>query len=147
MRLYNLEAGGELHIESALHEGKGVPAHRPTWSPRPARSSLHSDPHSSAFLARIMSAIEPSDGVMYEGIVSFHQREGVVHSHLGTLPSLTIVALDEEVGPRRRKCAGPQISQRTQAGRVREIAAGTGTCGETAPPAFCGRRCNSQRDP
>ena len=23
MRLYNLEAGGELHIESELHEGKG----------------------------------------------------------------------------------------------------------------------------
>ena len=42
-----------------------------------------------------MSAIEPSYGVMYEGIVSFHQREGTVHRRLEALPSLTIVALDE----------------------------------------------------
>ena len=96
MRLYNLEAGGELHIESALHEGKGcasssadmVATARAIESAFGIRILRHS-------LARIMSAIEPSDGVMYEGIVSFHQREGVVHSHLGTLSSLTIVALDE----------------------------------------------------
>jgi uncharacterized protein involved in propanediol utilization len=96
MRLYDLEAGGELHIESELHEGKGcasssadmVATARAIQSAFGIRVPRHS-------LARIMSAIEPSDGVMYEGIVSFHQREGIVHRSLGTLPSLTIVALDE----------------------------------------------------
>jgi uncharacterized protein involved in propanediol utilization len=96
MRLYNLEADGELRIESELHEGKGcasssadmVATARAIQSAFDIQITRHS-------LARIMSAIEPSDGVMYEGIVSFHQREGVVHSRLGTLPSLTIVALDE----------------------------------------------------
>ncbi len=96
MQLYNLEAGGELHIESELDEGKGcasssadmVATARAIQSTFGIRIPRHS-------LARIMSAIEPSDGVMYEGIISFHQREGVVHSRLGTLPSLTIVALDE----------------------------------------------------
>jgi uncharacterized protein involved in propanediol utilization len=96
MQLYNLKVGGELHIESELHEGKGcasssadmVATARAIQSTFGIRIPRHT-------LARTMSSIEPSDGVMYEGIVSFHQREGVVHSRLGTLPSLTIVALDE----------------------------------------------------
>jgi uncharacterized protein involved in propanediol utilization len=96
MRLYNLEANGELHIESELDEGKGCASSsadmaataRAIQSAFGIRIPRHT-------LARTMSAIEPSDGVMYEGIVSFHQREGIVHSRLGTLPSLTIVALDE----------------------------------------------------
>jgi len=96
LRLYDLEAGGELHIKSELHPGKG-------YASSSADMVATARAIQSAFgiriprlsLARTMSAIEPSDGVMYEGIVSFHQREGVVHSHLGTLPSLTIVALDE----------------------------------------------------
>jgi uncharacterized protein involved in propanediol utilization len=96
LRLYDLEAGGELHIKSELHPGKGCASSSADMvaTARAIQSAfgIHIPRHS---LARIMSAIEPSDGVMYEGIVSFHQREGVVHSHLGTLPSLTIVALDE----------------------------------------------------
>ena len=96
MRLYNLKPGGKLHIESELREGKG-------YASSSADMVVTARAIESAFeicipghsLARIMSAIEPSDGVMYEGIVSFHQREGIVHGRLGTLPSLTIVALDE----------------------------------------------------
>ncbi|MDP9475927.1 MAG: hypothetical protein M3R38_09610 [Actinomycetota bacterium] len=42
-----------------------------------------------------MSGIEPSDGVMYPGIVSFYHREGVLRRFLGRLPSLTIVGFDE----------------------------------------------------
>jgi uncharacterized protein involved in propanediol utilization len=96
IRLYNLEVGGELHIESELYEGKGCASSSADMvaTARAIQSAfgIQIPRHS---LARIMSAIEPSDGVMYEGIVSFYQREGVVHSRLGSLPSLTIVALDE----------------------------------------------------
>jgi len=96
MRLYNLEAGGELHIESELNEGKGCASSSADMvATALAIQSAFGIQIPRYSLARIMSAIEPSDGVMYEGIVSFHQREGVVHSRLGTLPSLTIVALDE----------------------------------------------------
>ena len=105
MRLYNLEAGGECISRVRCMKARVCQLISRHGRHGPRDRVCIRDPHSSAFLARIMSAIEPSDGVMYEGIVSFHQREGVVHSHLGTLPSLTIVALDEEVGPRRRKCA------------------------------------------
>jgi L-threonine kinase len=96
IRIYNLEAGGELHIESELPEGKGFASSSADMvaTARAIQSTfgIQLPPHC---LARIMSTIEPSDGVMYEGIVSFHQREGVVHNRLGALPSLTIVALDE----------------------------------------------------
>lgn len=94
--LHKLEAGGELHIESELEEGKGCASSSAdmTATARAIGSAFGVRiPRES--LAGIMSAIEPSDGVMYEGIVSFHQREGVLHRRLGTLPSLTIVALDE----------------------------------------------------
>jgi uncharacterized protein involved in propanediol utilization len=96
MRIYNLEAGGELHIESELHEGKGCASSSADMvATARAIQSTFGIQIPSHCLARIMSAIEPSDGVMYEGIVTFHQREGIVHNRLGPLPSLTIVALDE----------------------------------------------------
>lgn len=96
MRLRNLEAGGELRIESGLQEGKGCASSSADMvATARAIGSAFGIHISRPTLARIMSAIEPSDGVMYEGIVSFHQREGTLLGRLGTLPPLTIVALDE----------------------------------------------------
>lgn len=96
LQSYNLEAGGELRIESKLPEGKGFASSSADMvaTARAIESAfgMQIPPRS---LARSMSAIEPSDGVMYEGIVAFHQREGIVHGRVGSLPSLTIVALDE----------------------------------------------------
>ena len=93
---YSLGTGGELRIESGLQEGKGCASSSADMvaTARAIGSAFGIDicRHS---LAGIMSAIEPSDGVMYEGIVSFFQREGILHGRLGTLPSMTIVALDE----------------------------------------------------
>ena len=94
--LYNLGTGGELHIESGLQEGKGCASSSAdmvaTARALGSAFGVHIPRYS---LARTMSTIEPSDGVMHEGIVAFHQREGIMHGRLGTLPSLTIVALDE----------------------------------------------------
>ncbi len=96
LRRHDLVAGGELRIESGLCEGKGCASSSADMvaTARAIRSAFGVQiPRRS--LARIMSAIEPTDGVMYEGIVAFHQREGVLRGRLGTLPPLTIVALDE----------------------------------------------------
>ena len=94
--LYNLGAGGELRIESGLHEGKGCASSSADMVATARAIGAAFGVHiSQRTLARTMGAIEPSDGVMYEGIVSFHQREGILRGHLGTLPPLTIVALDE----------------------------------------------------
>jgi L-threonine kinase len=39
--------------------------------------------------------IEPTDGVMYDGSVSFYHRKVQLHKCLGSLPAMTIVSLDE----------------------------------------------------
>ena len=96
IRLYDLGAGGELHIESGLQEGKGCASSSADMvATARAIGSAFGVHIPRRTLARTMGAIEPSDGVMYEGIVSFHQREGLLRDCLGSLPPLTIVALDE----------------------------------------------------
>jgi len=91
-----MKVGGILYLQSELAEGKGC-------------ASSSADMAASAYaiqsaigcyiapssLARLMASIEPSDGVMYPGVVAFYHREGALHSFLGNLPPLVIVALDE----------------------------------------------------
>lgn len=96
LRLFDLDAGGMLHVRSELPEGKGCASSSADMvaTALAIRSALGLR-ISRRSLARIMSSIEPSDGVMYGGIVSFYHREGVLRRFLGRLPPLTIVALDE----------------------------------------------------
>lgn len=46
-------------------------------------------------LLTLLKEIEPSDGIMYEGIVCFYHRQVALHSKLGYLPHLMIVGVDE----------------------------------------------------
>ena len=88
--------GGSLHIKSELPTGKGCGSSSADMvaTARAVQSALGAAV-SRAFLAREMVSIEPSDGVMYPGIVSFYHREGRLRRFLGGLPSLTVVGLDE----------------------------------------------------
>jgi uncharacterized protein involved in propanediol utilization len=43
----------------------------------------------------LLRHIEPSDGVMYDGVVAYHHREVCLHRRLGTLPPLAIIGHDE----------------------------------------------------
>ncbi|WP_166397224.1 GHMP family kinase ATP-binding protein [Rubrobacter marinus] len=88
--------GGSLYIRSELPTGKGCASSSADMvaTARAVQRALGT-PISRAALARAMSSIEPSDGVMYPGIVSFYHREGVLRRSLGGLPPLTIVGLDE----------------------------------------------------
>ncbi len=90
------DSGGSLSVQSELPVGKGCASSSADMvaTARAIQSALGSSV-SRASLARVMSGIEPSDGVMYPGIVSFYHREGVLRRFLGRLPSLTIVGFDE----------------------------------------------------
>lgn len=96
MQILDLSVGGTLHIHSELPEGKGFASSSADMvaTARAIRSALGTY-ISQTSLAQVMSSVEPSDGVMYQGIVSFYHREGVLRKFLGRLPPLTIVALDE----------------------------------------------------
>ena len=88
--------GGTLCIRSELPTGKGCASSSADMvaTARAVQSALGAAV-SRDFLAREMVSIEPSDGVMYPGIVSFYHREGRLRSFLGCLPPLTIIGLDE----------------------------------------------------
>lgn len=93
---FGIRAGGVLCLESELPEAKGLASSSADMvaTALAIRSTLGLTV-SRALLAELMGIIEPTDGVMYDGIVSFYQREGALRSFLGILPSLTVVALDE----------------------------------------------------
>ena len=96
MHVLDLDSGGSLSIRSELQPGKGFASSSADMvAAALAIQSAFGVSISRASLAQVMSSIEPSDGVMYRGIVSFYHREGVLRRFLGCLPSLTIVGLDE----------------------------------------------------
>ena len=96
MHAFGLRSGGVLSVQSELPSGKGCASSSADMvATALAVQSAFGISIPRASLARIMSEIEPSDGVMYRGIVSFYHREGVLRKFLGCLPPLTIVGLDE----------------------------------------------------
>lgn len=96
MRVFGLDSGGFLSIHSELPMGKGCASSSADLvATALAIQNAFGVSISRASLARVMSSIEPSDGVMYPGITSFYHREGMLRKSLGYLPPLTIVGLDE----------------------------------------------------
>jgi len=96
MHILDLDSGGFLSVRSELPPGKGCASSSADMvAATLAIQSAFGVSISRSSLAQVMSSIEPSDGVMYWGIVSFYHREGVLRNFLGYLPSLTIVGLDE----------------------------------------------------
>jgi uncharacterized protein involved in propanediol utilization len=88
--------GGVLTIESTLPEGKGlasssadlVATARAVGNAMGVTLQAH---RIESYLARI----EPTDGVLYPGIVAYHHRRAKLHSILGFLPPLVVVGFDE----------------------------------------------------
>lgn len=48
-----------------------------------------------SLLQRFMVEIEPTDGVMYPGVVSFFHRKVELGEIFGPMPRMTVVAVDE----------------------------------------------------
>ncbi|WP_244734325.1 GHMP family kinase ATP-binding protein [Mesorhizobium sp. 113-1-2] len=89
-------SGGFLFLESELPEGKGLASSSADLVAtarsiaccfrRRVRTSL---------IEKLMAEIEPSDGVMYPGVVAYQQRACGLLSFLGQMPPLAIVGIDE----------------------------------------------------
>lgn len=88
--------GGVLALESGLPEGKGVASSSADLvaTARAVGNALQR-PVPLEVLQRMLGRIEPTDGVLYPGIVVFDHRRVRLRRRLGSLPPMTIVAVDE----------------------------------------------------
>lgn len=89
-------SGGILLLQSELPEGKGL-ASSSADLVAAARSIAHCCKLRirTSLVEKLMSEIEPSDGVMYPGVVAYQQRACRLLSFLGQMPPLAIVGIDE----------------------------------------------------
>ncbi|MEV7612040.1 kinase [Streptomyces sp. NPDC089799] len=88
--------GGELTLHSDLPVGKGFASSSADLvaSARAVADAL-GRPLDAESIEGYLRCIEPSDGVMYPGVVSFYHRSVRLKEELGVLPPLTILAHDQ----------------------------------------------------
>ncbi|RWL73896.1 MAG: hypothetical protein EOR67_31895 [Mesorhizobium sp.] len=89
-------SGGILLLQSELPEGKGL-ASSSADLVATARSiaCCFKRRVRTSLIEKLMAQIEPSDGVMYPGVVAYQQRPCSPLSFLGQMPPLAIVGIDE----------------------------------------------------
>ncbi|WP_326641094.1 hypothetical protein OG884_00785 [Streptosporangium sp. NBC_01755] len=88
--------GGVLTLDSGLAEGKGMASSSADLvaTARAIGNALDVE-LTPKFIERLLCQIEPTDGVLYPGIVAYHHRSVRLRRILGSLPSMTVVGLDE----------------------------------------------------
>ncbi len=88
--------GGTLEITSELPEGKGMASSTADLvaTVRAVGAALGRQP-SPREIELLLRGVEPTDGVMYDGIVAFHHRKVALCRILGAPPALTVVGVDE----------------------------------------------------
>ncbi|MEV6684088.1 kinase [Streptomyces sp. NPDC051130] len=88
--------GGVLTVESTLPEGKGLASSSADLvaTARAVANAL-GEPMPPRRIETLLARIEPTDGVLYPGIVAFYHRRVALHSKLGALPPMTVVGVDE----------------------------------------------------
>lgn len=89
-------AAGQLVVDSDLPEGKGLASSSADLvaTARAVAAAFGTELTAVEIEARLCR-IEPSDGVMYSGVVAYHHREVRLRERIGRLPAMTIVGVDE----------------------------------------------------
>jgi uncharacterized protein involved in propanediol utilization len=88
--------GGDLTIQSTLPDGKGLGSSSSDLvaTARAVAMALGVS-LSPTTIEELLRQIEPSDGLMYSGVVAFYHREVRLLAQLGAPPPLTVVGVDE----------------------------------------------------
>ncbi|MFD3440358.1 kinase [Streptomyces sp. NPDC058685] len=88
--------GGVLTVTSVIPEGKGLASSSADLvaTARAVGQAL-GIAMPPARIERLLARIEPTDGVLYPGIVAFHHRSVRLRAVLGSLPAMTVVGIDE----------------------------------------------------
>ncbi len=94
LRYFGKSQGGLLSVSSVIPIGKGMASSSADIvASMRAVSAAVGRPVSAGRMARIAARIEPSDGVMYDGVVAFNPRQGVILERWGPMPLGLIVGL------------------------------------------------------
>ncbi len=93
---FGLPLKGSLEIYSDINVGKGLSSSTADMvAASRAIESCYGISISNKLLQSFLRQIEPSDGVMYPGVVSFYHRKVRLREFLGEVSPITIVAIDE----------------------------------------------------
>ncbi len=90
--------GGSLRLSGSLPEGSGLASSSADLvaTARAVAWAIGVD-MPPALVEDLLRPIEPTDGVMYPGVVAFDHRDVVHRRSLGVLPPMTIIGTDERV--------------------------------------------------
>jgi uncharacterized protein involved in propanediol utilization len=87
---------GVLTVSSVIPEGKGLASSSADLvATARALAKALGTPMPPTRIERLLARIEPTDGVLYPGIVAFHHRAVRLLAVLGSLPAMTVVGIDE----------------------------------------------------
>ncbi len=88
--------GGHLHFGGTIPVGKGLASSSADMvaTARAVTAAWGAELPGDR-LGELMAQIEPTDGVQHSGVVAYRHRTGQLLTHLGHLPNLVVVALDE----------------------------------------------------
>lgn len=91
--------GGALRLSGSLPEGKGLASSSADLvaTARAVAKALEVD-MPPRLIEDLLRRIEPTDGVMYPGVVAFEHRNVALLERLGAMPPMTIVGIDEGGG-------------------------------------------------
>lgn len=93
---YELPVMGKIDIQSDIKVGKGLSSSTADMvAVSRAISSYYGLIIPNEMLEGFLREIEPSDGVMYDEIVSFYHREVKLDRKIGKISPLTVVGIDE----------------------------------------------------
>lgn len=93
---YGLPPGGTLELRSTLEPGKGLASSSADLvAAARAVSGAYGLTLRTDAIESLLRSIEPSDGVMHEGVVAFYHRAVRLRARLGHLPAMTIVGHDQ----------------------------------------------------
>jgi L-threonine kinase len=88
--------GGTLVLDSDIPDGKGLASSSADLvATARAVAAVLGLPGHPAAIEDQLRPIEPTDGVMYTGVVAFEHRRVRLRRALGELPALTVVGVDE----------------------------------------------------
>jgi L-threonine kinase len=89
-------ASGRLTLTSDLPVGKGLASSSADLvATARAVAVAFGAEFTTDDIETLLRRIEPSDGVMYSGVVAYHHREVRLREWIGRLPAMTIVGVDE----------------------------------------------------